>query len=82
MNMKKVLALVLAVMMLATTAFAVNVNIGNSGYNDFKSWIPGTTIKLNDSGIVDATNPANGPKVVDLATNYPNATSEIGRAHV
>ena len=73
--MKKVLALVLAVMMLATTAFAVNVNIGNSNYNDFKSWIPGTTIKLNDSGIVNATNPAGGSKVVDLATNYPNATS-------
>ena len=72
--MKKVLALVLAVMMLATVAFAnVTVKVGNSGYNNFKSWIPGTTIKLNDSGIVDATNPTGGTKVVDLASNYPNA---------
>ena len=52
--MKKVLALVLAVMMLATTAFAATVtNPGSEATNGFKNWLPGKTISVNDSGIVN-----------------------------
>ncbi len=52
--MKKVLALVLAVMMLATTAFAATVtNPGSEATNGFKNWLPGKTIPVNDSGIVN-----------------------------
>ena len=52
--MKKVLALVLAVMMLATTAFAATVtNPGSEATNGFKNLLPGKTISVNDSGIVN-----------------------------
>ncbi len=57
--MKKVLALVLAVMMMATVAFAATVtNPTDSTGNGFKSWLPGKTIKVTDSGIV-GKDPAN-----------------------
>lgn len=57
--MKKVLALVLAVMMLATVAFAAEADVenpvqpGDVDYNGGR-WNPGDTIKINDSGIVSA----------------------------
>ncbi len=51
--MKKVLALVLAVMMMATVAFA-DVVVG-PGYGDVsngaKNYVPGASIEINDSGI-------------------------------
>ena len=52
--MKKVLALVLAVMMLATTAFAVveNPEAGGTTYTAKKR--PGDTLTITDSGIVTA----------------------------
>ena len=52
--MKKVLALVLAVMMLCTMAFAVVTNPGASdNTSNSKTWLPGETIKVNDSGIIN-----------------------------
>ena len=53
--MKKVLALVLAVMMMATVAFAaIEVGPGNNDVSsEVKVWIPGSKIKVNDSGIHD-----------------------------
>jgi len=55
--MKKVLALVLAVMMLAVTAFAVDpsvvINPDERAGNGFKHWIPGTTIKVDNVGIAN-----------------------------
>ena len=57
--MKKVLALVLAVMMLATIAMAADVNNpvgGGDVANTPQRWIPGSTIKINDAGIVNALN--------------------------
>ena len=51
--MKKVLALVLAVMMMATVAFAEVVV--TPGYNDVssstKDKVPGSKIEVNDSGL-------------------------------
>ena len=58
--MKKVLALVLAVMMLATVAFAADTtNPGNDGIgNDPSRWKPGETIKITALGIIKQTNGA------------------------
>ena len=69
--MKKVLALVLAVMMLATTAFATVENPGSESYNGFKNWLPGKTITVNDSGIADTDGKDENGKNVDyiLATD-------------
>ena len=54
--MKKVLALVLAVMMLATVAFAADATVDKdlTGSNEKVkgSWLPGDTIKITDSGFV------------------------------
>ena len=57
--MKKVLALVLAVMMMATVAFAatspeVENPIGGGTSNAAAGRLPGSTLKINDSGIVTA----------------------------
>ena len=65
--MKKVLALVLAVMMLATIAMAADVNNpvgGGDVANTPKRWIPGSTIKINDSGIVNAATGENANRYV------------------
>ena len=70
--MKKVLALVLAVMMLATTAFAATVtNPGSEATNGFKNWLPGKTISVNDSGIVNkgGANEDGTPVTYILASN-------------
>ena len=58
--MKKVLALVLAVMMLATVAFAADTtNPGDDGIgNDPSRWKPGKTIKITALGIIKETNGA------------------------
>jgi len=55
--MKKVLALVLAVMMLATVAFAADTtNPGDDGIgNDPSRWKPGKTIKITALGIIKET---------------------------
>lgn len=59
--MKKILALILAVMLLGTVAFAsvvVNpITDGNDPVHNRGNWIPGDTIKFNDSGVttVDPT---------------------------
>lgn len=69
--MKKVLALVLAVMMLATTAFAVVENPTSDATNGFKTWLPGKTISVNDSGIAQKDGKDENGKDVDyiLATD-------------
>ena len=63
--MKKVLALVLAVMMLAVVAFAAStdvVNPGNIGSANTPNFMPGETIKVTARGVIDTT------------TNDPNYT--------
>ena len=69
--MKKVLALVLAVMMMATVAFAATSD--NPGANDVanvgKTKIPGSKIEINDSGIIGTSVPASDVKSIN-STNY------------
>ena len=71
--MKKVLALVLAVMMMATVAFAVDATLPDSATgsnaNPSKIKIPGSKIEFNDSGLSNA--PYNVPGVKPINnTNY------------
>lgn len=69
--MKKVLALVLAVMMLATVAFANTVNNPGAGDQTYAGdWRPGDTIKITAKGII-AKDPSYG--FVDSGTNKPTA---------
>ncbi len=56
--MKKVLALVLAVMMLATVAFAIDNPTTETISYPAGDWFPGSTIAINDSGIVAKGNHA------------------------
>lgn len=72
--MKKVLALVLAVMMLATVAMAAPVVNPSTGANanTIKGFLPGEKIKINDSGIVTKGNEAATGSYV-LAKDAPNS---------
>ena len=82
--MKKVLALVLAVMMMSTMAFAADeiVNPGAVGSTSGdKNWIPGSTIKIDADGIVaeankngdtHTTNPDNDSLILVKSVNSTN----------
>ncbi len=74
--MKKVLALVLAVMMLATVAFAEILNPGEISDNGFKNYLPGATIKVNDSGVVTTGNNQAGAGSFILANDVPAGYNE------
>ncbi len=79
--MKKVLALVLAIMMLATTAFAATGELTNPTKEDTTSprgdWLPGKTIKINDSGIVAADKKLPTPLGYVLSADATGAENEL-----
>ena len=77
--MKKVLALVLAVMMMATVAFA-NVSV-DPGFSDVssgaKTYVPGSSIEINDSGINKENSLPAGTILKSInSTNYSIAKIE------
>ena len=71
--MKKVLALVLAVMMMATVAFAAVQNPDEQDSASLtRNWRPGQKIKINDSGIVTIGNLGSDGNTYYLFHNAPD----------